>query len=116
MSVQATIIAKLWDYLTKRFPIAWEREFERHTKDKKIDKSFAMAIARQESGWNPQVRSAAGEISLIQLMPQTAQQVEKLNGIADYTDSSKLIDQGKILSLVTHIWRQFFSNLDLTGY
>jgi len=75
-----------------------------------------MAIARQESGWNPQVRSAAGVIGLMQLMPQTAQQVAKLNGIADDTDSSKLIDPEKILSLVPHIWRQFFSNLDLTGY
>lgn len=101
LSVQATIIAKLWDHLTERFPIAWEREFERHTKEKKIDKSFAMAIARQESGWNPQVRSAAGAIGLMQLMPQTAQQVAKLNGIADYTDSSKLIDPEKNIELGT---------------
>lgn len=101
LSVQATIIAKLWDHLTERFPIAWEQEFERYTKDKKIDKSFAMAIARQESGWNPQVRSAAGAIGLMQLMPQTAQQVAKSNGIVDYTDSSKLIDPAKNIKLGT---------------
>lgn len=62
-----------------------------------------MAIARQESGWNPQVRSAAGAIGLMQLMPQTAQQVAKSNGILDYTDSRKLIDPAKILSLEPHI-------------
>ncbi|WGL97837.1 murein transglycosylase [Arsenophonus sp. aPb] len=101
LSVQATIIAKLWDHLTERFPIAWEQEFERYTKDKKIDKSFAMAIARQESGWNPQVRSAAGAIGLMQLMPQTAQQVAKSKGIVDYTDSSKLIDPAKNIELGT---------------
>lgn len=38
LSVQATIIAKLWDHLTERFPIAWEQEFERYTKDKKLIK------------------------------------------------------------------------------
>ncbi|HGJ5860680.1 MAG TPA: murein transglycosylase [Arsenophonus nasoniae] len=114
LSVQATIIAKLWDHLTERFPIAWEQEFERYTKDKKIDKSFAMAIARQESGWNPQVRSAAGAIGLMQLMPQTAQQVAKSNGIVDYTDSRKLIDPAKNIELGTayleSVFQQFGFN------
>ncbi|MFS1537593.1 MAG: transglycosylase SLT domain-containing protein [Candidatus Phlomobacter fragariae] len=60
-----------------------------------------MAIARQESGWNPQVRSAAGAIGLMQLMPQTAQQVTKSNSIADYTGSSKLIYPEKNIELGT---------------
>nr|WP_238149472.1 transglycosylase SLT domain-containing protein [Arsenophonus endosymbiont of Aleurodicus floccissimus] len=101
LSVQATIIAKLWDHLTERFPIAWACEFERQTKYKKINKSFAMAIARQESGWNPQARSAAGAIGLMQLMLQTAQQVAKSNGITDYTGSSKLIAPEKNIELGT---------------
>ena len=28
------------------------------TKDKAIDRNYAMAIARQESAWNPQARSS----------------------------------------------------------
>ncbi|HGJ5876031.1 MAG TPA: transglycosylase SLT domain-containing protein [Arsenophonus sp.] len=77
----------MWDHLIERFPITWEHEFKHYTKDKKIDKNFAMEIARQESCWNPQIHSAADAIGLMQLMPQTAQQVVKSNGIADYTDS-----------------------------
>lgn len=53
LSVQATIVAKLWDNLEERFPLAWRDTFQRMTQGKAIAQSYAMAIARQESAWNP---------------------------------------------------------------
>ncbi|MBQ4797212.1 transglycosylase SLT domain-containing protein, partial [Pectobacterium versatile] len=69
LSVQATIVAKLWDNLEERFPLAWNDDFRRATQGKGISQSYAMAIARQESAWNPQAHSAVGAAGLMQLMP-----------------------------------------------
>jgi soluble lytic murein transglycosylase len=57
LSVQATIAGKLWDHLEERFPLAYKDLFDRYTSGKDIPQSYAMAIARQESAWNPKVRS-----------------------------------------------------------
>ncbi|AUG99363.1 murein transglycosylase [Prodigiosinella confusarubida] len=92
LSVQATIVAKLWNYLEERFPLAWNDEFRQATQGKGITQSYAMAIARQESAWNPQARSAAGASGLMQLMPATAQHTAKMYNIISYNNSSQLLD------------------------
>ena len=70
--MQATIVGKLWDHLEERFPVAWPQEFRRATDDKGITTSYAMAIARQESAWNPKAQSPVGASGLMQVMPRTA--------------------------------------------
>lgn len=61
LSVQATIAGKLWDHLEERFPLAYNDLFKRYTSGKEIPQSYAMAIARQESAWNPKVKSPVGQ-------------------------------------------------------
>ncbi|WP_163504590.1 transglycosylase SLT domain-containing protein, partial [Escherichia coli] len=72
LSVQATIAGKLWDQLEERFPLAYNDLFARYISGKDIPQSYAMAIARQESAWNPKVRSPVGASGLMQIMPGTA--------------------------------------------
>lgn len=72
LSVEGTIQAKAWDYLPLRLPNAYMDWFQLHLSDKPIRQTFAMAIARQESAWNPQARSSANAIGLMQLLPSTA--------------------------------------------
>ncbi|MGY6771673.1 transglycosylase SLT domain-containing protein [Gallibacterium sp. ZY190522] len=72
LAVAATIKAKAWDYLRLRLPLAYLDWFNINVADKTINNSFAMAIARQESAWRPNVRSAANAIGLMQLLPSTA--------------------------------------------
>ncbi|KAA1195325.1 murein transglycosylase [Photorhabdus heterorhabditis] len=92
LSVQATITGKMWDHLEERFPLAWQQEFNHFTSDKGISQSYAMAIARQESAWNPQASSSVGAVGLMQVMPETAEYTVKQNGIQGYANSSQLIN------------------------
>ncbi|MEQ1976262.1 murein transglycosylase [Xenorhabdus sp. SGI240] len=91
-SVQATIAGKMWDHLEERFPMAWQNEFANFTSDKNISQSYAMAIARQESAWNPQARSSKGASGLMQIMPKTAEHTVKSERIQGYVSSNQLMN------------------------
>ncbi len=114
LSVQATITAKLWDHLEERFPLAWDKEFNQYTKNKAIQKSYAMAIARQESAWNPQARSPVGATGLMQLMPATAKHTAQKQGISDYVNVSQLTNPTKNIEIGTayldDVYQQFGNN------
>lgn len=113
LSVQATIAGKLWDNLEERFPLAWKRTFEQYTNDKSISAAYAMAIARQESAWNPKVRSPVGATGLMQLMPATASHTAKMYGIG-YSNTSQLLDPDMNIRLGTSylqsMYGQFSNN------
>ncbi|TCP93440.1 soluble lytic murein transglycosylase-like protein [Cricetibacter osteomyelitidis] len=72
LGVEATIQAKAWDYISLRLPNAYLNWFDLHLKNTKINRTFAMAIARQESAWRPAVTSSANARGLMQLLPSTA--------------------------------------------
>ena len=72
LAVDASIVAKAWDYLSLRLPNAYSEYFNAALQNLNISKTFAMAIARQESAWNPMVQSSANARGLMQLLPSTA--------------------------------------------
>ncbi|MCS2165311.1 murein transglycosylase [Scandinavium manionii] len=114
LSVQATISGKLWDNLKERFPLAYKDLFVRYTGDKDISKSYAMAIARQESAWNPKVRSPVGATGLMQIMPGTATHTVKMFSIPGYNSASQLLDPETNINIGTHylqyVYQQFGNN------
>lgn len=86
LGVDGSIIAKAWDYINLRFPNAYSQYFDialsnvnlsatepQAIVDNRVTKTFAMAIARQESAWNPMAQSSANARGLMQLLPSTAQ-------------------------------------------
>ena len=91
LQVEATIQAKAWSFIRLRLPDAYQDWFALHLKDKKIDRTFAMAIARQESAWRPYVTSSANARGLMQLLPSTARVTAKNNGLP-YRNESELFD------------------------
>ena len=119
LSVQATIAGKLWDYLEERFPLAWAPEFKQATDDKGITQSYAMAIARQESAWNPEARSPVGASGLMQVMPATAQHTVQMFNLPGYTSPSQLFDpQTNILigtNYLEYVYQQFGRNRILSS-
>ena len=72
LAVDASIVAKAWDYLSLRLPNAYPEYFNAALQNLNISKTFAMAIARQESAWNPMAQSSANARGLMQLLPSTA--------------------------------------------
>lgn len=119
LSVQATIAGKLWDYLEERFPLAWGPEFKQATDDKGITQSYAMAIARQESAWNPEARSPVGAAGLMQVMPATAQHTVQMFNLPGYTSPGQLLDpQTNILigtNYLEYVYQQFGRNRILSS-
>lgn len=114
LSVQATIAGKLWDNLEERFPLAYKDLFVRYTGDKGISKSYAMAIARQESAWNPKVRSPVGATGLMQIMPGTATHTVKMFNIPGYSGANQLLDPETNINIGTsylqYVYQQFGNN------
>ncbi|WP_127957662.1 murein transglycosylase [Serratia microhaemolytica] len=112
LSVQATIVGKLWDHLEERFPVGWPQEFRHATDDKAISLSYAMAIARQESAWDPKARSPVGATGLMQLMPRTAQDTAKKFAITDYRDKSQLVEPQMNIKIGTQYLESVYQQFD----
>lgn len=114
LSVQATIAGKLWDHLEERFPLAYKELFAGFLKDKTVSQSFAMAIARQESAWNPKVRSPVGASGLMQIMPGTAKDTVKMFNIIGYSNPTQLLDPLTNINIGTsylqHVFGRFENN------
>lgn len=114
LSVQATIAGKLWDLLEERFPLAYQDLYARYTRGKDIPQSYAMAISRQESAWNPKVRSPVGASGLMQIMPGTATHTVKMFAIPGYTNPEQLLDPETNINIGTsylqYVYQQFGNN------
>ncbi|HET6516076.1 MAG TPA: transglycosylase SLT domain-containing protein [Thermodesulfovibrionales bacterium] len=54
------------------YPLAYWSVVEKATKDHGLDPIILLSVMREESRYDPEVRSAAGAIGLMQIMPQTA--------------------------------------------
>ncbi|WP_052692112.1 transglycosylase SLT domain-containing protein [Teredinibacter purpureus] len=79
--IHAMITGNLWDYLSIRFPLAYETEIHDAASTTKVAPDLIYAVARQESAFSEKARSSAGAMGLMQLMPYTAKSTAKRNGI-----------------------------------
>jgi len=103
LGVDGSIIAKAFDYIQLRLPIAYSDYYDIALKSRpalsktkpqaalntNVSKSFAMAISRQESAWNPQAQSSANARGLMQLLPSTAKATAS-HAKLPYTDEAEL--------------------------
>jgi soluble lytic murein transglycosylase len=71
--------ARLW------YPLHYAQIVRGHAAQEHLDPALLAAVIEQESKFDPNARSSAGAVGLMQLTPQTAK------GIAEYTGGSKFV-------------------------
>lgn len=76
-SIITLALARYWDDLELRFPLAHKKFIEKQAKHEAINPAWAFAVIRQESAFTADARSHAGALGLMQLMPGTARQVAR---------------------------------------
>lgn len=69
--------AKAWDDLDIRFPLAYQNQIVNASQQQGIHPGWAYAVARQESAFMPNIRSHAGAMGLMQVMPATARETAR---------------------------------------
>ena len=69
--------ADIFDDLSLRYPLPFNSLFEQYAATASIPSQWAYGVARSESLFMRDVRSSAGAIGLMQLMPATGKQVAK---------------------------------------
>jgi soluble lytic murein transglycosylase len=69
---------------TVRFLSPYREVFRDQAAAQGLEESWVLGLVRQESRFNPTIRSSAGAMGLMQLMPATAKWVAKQNGVRDF--------------------------------
>lgn len=93
--------ARIGDYddLSLRYPLPYADTFQRYAEDANISPTWAYGVARSESLFMRDVRSSAGAIGLMQLMPATGKNVAReiqlpYAGLSTLTDPDSNIRLG----------------------
>lgn len=76
-AIRTLAIASYWDDLNIRFPIAHRQILVKEANNRNINPNWAFAIMRQESAFNDRIKSHAGAMGLMQLMPATAKETAR---------------------------------------
>lgn len=93
-----------WDDLELRFPLEHGKPVKKQAQATRLDPSWIYGIIRQESAFNAAVRSHAGAIGLMQLMPATARFVsKKLLKQSNHTKAQLKIPENNILLGTTYL-------------
>lgn len=101
----------LWNDLKLRFPTVFMEHFAEQAKLREIDPIWALAISRQESALFPWAQSSAGARGLMQLMPKTASQTAKQEGIS-YRGTESLYEPAINISLGTAYLAQMYKRFE----
>jgi soluble lytic murein transglycosylase len=125
--VQAAILAHQWgwhsraiataslvgefDDLMIRYPLPWREDFAQYSRDAKINDSWAYGIARSESLFMRDIRSSAGAIGVMQILPETGRRMAREIS-HPYSGYTTLIDSASNIRLGTMYLRKMFDRFD----
>jgi soluble lytic murein transglycosylase len=87
-AIMAVARTEFRDDLELRFPFAYREQITGSAREHGIDPALAFALIRQESAFDPNARSSAGAIGLMQLMPATARQLARYLGMPPPTQTA----------------------------
>ncbi len=92
-------------YYTLRFPLASQDGVVQQAEEAGIDPAWAYGILRQESAWMSDARSGADARGLMQLVPDTAAEVARRNGLP-WNGGNSLYDPAVNIALGTRYLAQ----------
>ncbi|MFN0109205.1 MAG: transglycosylase SLT domain-containing protein [Blastocatellia bacterium] len=69
------------------YPMPFRDSLAKHAKPRGVDPRFVLSIARQESGYNPRVKSYAAARGLMQFIALTAEQMAAQLGLRDFSQN-----------------------------
>ena len=110
-AIQSVVAGKRWDALDYRFPAPYFDLYTKYSRSSNVSLTFLYGISRQESMMNPVIRSPAGAVDLMQLMPGTAKLVSKKNNWA-YNGVSDLVVPEKNIRLGSAYLRNMLDKFD----
>jgi len=98
-AIAAAARVEEYDDLDIRYPLPYQQQFEQFSMAASIPPTWAYGVARSESLFMPDVRSRAGAIGLMQLMPATGREVAReiklpYAGLATLTNADDNIQLG----------------------
>jgi soluble lytic murein transglycosylase len=76
--------AKAYDNLVLRFPLLFEDIFDKYAKKRNLDRGWVYGLARAESAFIEDVKSPAGALGLMQVMPRTGKETAKSIGLKGF--------------------------------
>ena len=79
-------------------------------KDLPVESALALAIARQESEFDPQAKSRAGAVGMMQLLPKTAKEIAKKAAVG--FKKLRLIEPGYNVTLGSHYLSRLINGYD----
>jgi soluble lytic murein transglycosylase len=71
-------------YLRARYPLEYEHIVRTHARNHDLDPALVAAVVYVESRFDPNARSAAGAVGLMQLLPETAKGIALRTGGARF--------------------------------
>jgi soluble lytic murein transglycosylase len=88
-----------FDDLMIRYPLPWQKDFAQSSRDANVDDSWVYGIARSESLFMRDIRSDAGAIGVMQILPETGRRMAReirhpYSGRATLTDTASNIRLG----------------------
>lgn len=108
--IQAMVDANYWDDLQVRFPVAYKEHVKKAAAQTSVNPLFIFAVARQESAFMHDAKSPAGAMGLMQLLPSTAKETAKKNGLA--FQPNDLLMPEKNIALGSRFLNQLLGSFD----
>lgn len=71
-------------YLRARYPLEYEQLVRANARSRELDPALVAAVIYAESRFDPNARSAAGAVGLMQLLPDTARFIARETGGRDF--------------------------------
>ncbi len=103
--------AHSYDDLEVRFPIPYQSLIDENANKRQLDRGWVYALVRAESAFMEDIKSPAGALGLMQVMPATGRETAKRMGLKNF-QVSQLLEAGKNVPIGSTYLRQMLDRFN----